>query len=743
MSRDLSVQIVIGAVLGSSVASAFGSAARHVQTLSGRIAEASKKSAVLGRALDLAAKKADIEKRMAAGEAGLERELARVTAQYNRAAQAASQYGKSVADWERAQRSANAELQRLSRIQIARNAFSANNQKIMGGIGGGIALGAGLGAMASTGAAFDKQMARVGAVARASAQDLAALRDQAKEMGRTTQWSAVQAAEGMQFLAMAGFKTREIMQTMPGMLSLASAASIDLGRAADIASNILTGFGLEASEMGRVGDILTNAFTSSNTSLEMLGQSMKYVGPAAKAFGLSLEETTALVAKLGDAGIQADQAGTALRQMMVRMAKPTKQVSTAMAQIGLQVKNADGSMKSMTQIMSEMAAATDKLTQADKLRVSAAIFGTEALSAGMVLMKEAAKGTLPEYTQALTRAGAAEEVARKQNDNLSGDVTILKSAWEGLAITIFERLEPALRALTKKATDVISAVTGWMEKHKTLSTVLLAGAAAIGTVSAAILPAIAVWKTFSMAIALVKAPLLAFNLLMSANPIGLVVAGVALLAAGLVALVTHWDTVSAKISECWNAFTAWASGIGAKIGEVWNSLSTFAAQVGSEFVQGLCQAWDNIKAGFAAAFSGLVEIAKVPLNFIIGAINKVISGINSIGSIKLPSALGGPIGINIPTIPQLATGGIATSPTLALVGEGRESEAVLPLSKLENLIGARGGTGEINVNFAPVINVSGGGSAPDQLRQGLTAGMHDLKRELARLMQEQRRLSFA
>ncbi len=159
----------------------------------------------------------------------------------------------------------------------------------------------------------------------------------------------------MQFLAMAGFKTNEIVKTMPGMLQLASAGVIDLGRAADISSNILTGFGLAAGDMARVGDVLTNAFTTSNTSLEMLGQTMKYVAPIAKGTGASIETVAAMAGKLGDAGIQADQAGTALRSMFIRLAKQPTMTAEALKQLGVAVKDANGDMRQMPDVLKDIA----------------------------------------------------------------------------------------------------------------------------------------------------------------------------------------------------------------------------------------------------------------------------------------------------------------------------------------------------------------------------------------------------
>ncbi|MBO4317346.1 MAG: phage tail tape measure protein [Mailhella sp.] len=178
-------------------------------------------------------------------------------------------YGSSVKESERALEKLGKRLDRLNKADAVVKSLSNTVKNAQ--IGSAITF-AGLGNVVSAGMDFEASMSRVGAVSGADPEQMKAMTDQARKLGAETVWSATQAAEGMQFLAMAGFKTEEILKTMPGMLDLASAGAIDLGRAADIASNILTGFGLEAEQMGRVGDILTNTFTTSNVDLEMLGQ---------------------------------------------------------------------------------------------------------------------------------------------------------------------------------------------------------------------------------------------------------------------------------------------------------------------------------------------------------------------------------------------------------------------------------------------------------------------------------------
>lgn len=251
--------------------------------------------------------------------------------------------------------------------QLAAN--QARRSALMGEAFGIAALAGSLAASLRPAIDFERAMAEVAAVARADDEELARLTETARELGATTPWAASEAAAGMKFLAMAGFEASETIDAMPGMLQLASAGAIDLARASDIASNILTGFGMQAGEMGYLGDVLTNTFTSSNTDLGMLGETMKYVAPNAQALGVSLEQTAAMAGKLGDAGIQGSQAGTALRAMMLRLAALPKPAADAMAELGIRTVDASGNLRDMPTILAEVHEALQKLGTGEQAKL--------------------------------------------------------------------------------------------------------------------------------------------------------------------------------------------------------------------------------------------------------------------------------------------------------------------------------------------------------------------------------------
>ena len=650
----------------------------------------------------------------------------------------------------------------------AAGAISKNNATISStapyASGVGMALGAGLIKSITIGAAFESDMAKVAAVSRASDEELKTLTKTARQLGAKTQWSASEAAQGMQYLAMAGFKTNEIIKTMPGMLNLASAGAIDLASASDIASNILTGFGLSASDMNRVGDVLTNTFTQSNTTLQGLGATMKYAAPVAKAMGVSIEQAAAMAGKLGDAGIQGEMAGTTLRSVLLRLSAPSEKAAVALDALGVKTTDANGKMKSFPAILKELNAAMSGMSESARANFTKTIFETEAMSGALVLMEQAGSGALDKFIGAVQDVGSAEAVARKQIDNLNGDVTILISAMQELYLKIYDSVKPALRSFAQLATEIVTKISDWSAENPGLLQKIVAVAGAVSAFTAAALPMLAALKTAQFMFALIRAPILAaksaimavrmgwllytgaatagtvatkgaraaqlafaaaskimaaaqwaLNAAMHANPIGLVIAGIAALIAIGVLLYKNWDTIREKVLDLWAAFS-----------------KTFPEAAGL------------IKKVFGTVFG----VVKMQINTLISIVNTVTSSINkALSKVKIPDWVpvfgGKSFSVNIPKIPQLAEGGIATRSTIANIGEGGEPEAVLPLSKLSSMLGGASG-GNISVSFSPTINVSGGGGdVYAEVRRGIDAARVDLERSLERLMANNRRLSFA
>lgn len=365
-----------------------------------------------------------------------------------------------------AMRNYGAQQVALSRTQIA------NAQARTGALAGeAVALaGTGYAMVKALGPAieFEAAMAKVGAVSRANDDDLAKLTDTARMLGRETPWSASQAAEGMQYLAMAGFDVNEVVAAMPGMLALASAGATDLGSTADIASNILTGFGMKADEMGRVGDVLVNTFTSSNTTVGMLGETMKYVAPAAASLGVDLETAAAMAGKLGDAGIQGSEAGTALRGILTRLAAPSKDAADTLKELGVSVSDANGNMRAVPEILADIDEAMRGYGGAARAEMIKTLFETEAMSAATILLGQAGSGSLQSYAESLKETGSAARVAAQINDNTAGALKTLQSRAESLSIALGTQLLPMVVDLTDALIPLFDKLTAWGEANPEL-----------------------------------------------------------------------------------------------------------------------------------------------------------------------------------------------------------------------------------------------------------------------------------
>ena len=296
---------------------------------------------------------------------------------------------------------------------------------------------------------FEENMNRVGAVTGAVGEEFAGLESLAQELGRTTAFSAREAADAMGFLAMAGFEVQEISGALPSVLQLASAAQLDLAEAADITTNILTGYGLQVEDLGRANDALVTAFTSANTNLSQLGQAFKFAGPVARSAGVGFTEAGAALALMGNAGIQATMAGTGLRGAIVRLLNPTKSVSDELHRLGIVTKDSTGKLLPLDQIIQQLE------PHAEDAGAIMAIFGQRAGPAMAALVGQGSDA-LRELTAKMDDAGGtAERIEQRQLAGLTGAWIKFKSALEGAFIEVGERMAPALEQLAEVGTAVL------------------------------------------------------------------------------------------------------------------------------------------------------------------------------------------------------------------------------------------------------------------------------------------------
>ena len=317
------------------------------------------------------------------------------------------------------------------------------------------AIGAIGAASVKVGSDFEASMSKVAAISGATGDDLKALTDKAKEMGATTKFSASESADALQYMAMAGWKTDDMLNGLEGIMNLAAASGEDLATTSDIVTDALTAFGLSAEDSTHFADVLAQASSNANTNVGMMGETFKYVAPVAGALGYTAEDTALAIGLMANSGIKASQAGTSLRSIMSRMAKPTKEVQGAMDKLKVSLTDSNGNMKSLNEVMGDLRKGFAGLSEAEAAEMAAALGGQEAMS-GLLAIVNASDDDFDKLSDAIYSCdGAAKRMADTMNDNLQGQITILKSGLEGLGISLYENMEAPLKEVVKEAQNMV------------------------------------------------------------------------------------------------------------------------------------------------------------------------------------------------------------------------------------------------------------------------------------------------
>ena len=567
---------------------------------------------------------------------------------------------------------------------------------------------------------FDAEMSKVAAISGATGADFDALREKAIEMGNSTKFSATESAEAMEYMAMAGWKTEQIMDGLGGVMDLAAASGEDLGTTSDIVTDALTAFGLKAEDSTHFADVLAAASSNANTNVSMLGESFKYAAAPAGSLGYSVEDVSLALGLMANSGIKADMAGTSLRNMFQRMAKPTKESDAAMTRLGISLADDEGRMYSFREIMDQLResfvdinmpldeynAALDELdaqleageiTQkkydstleelnkqafgaegAEKARAAAMLGGTRAMS-GLLAITNAseedyqklaaaidsssesmallADGSVVPLSEALASGqeiieqydGAAAQMAATMANNAAGDLQILKSNMEALAISIGDLLTPALRDIIAGAQEFVQKLTALDDGTKEMIVKIGLAVAAIGpaliiigkivgaigtiiSVSGSLTAAIGTFSTFMTATAIPAISGLAASasaavpgILAFMAPFAPFIAiGAAVVAAGVL-IYKNWDTiketaqlVGSAVAEKWNELKsktseAW-NNMKTKTSEAWNNMKTKVSEAAANMKQSISEKWDNIKTKTAETWNNVkaktVEVLK-------------------------------------------------------------------------------------------------------------------------------------
>ena len=329
---------------------------------------------------------------------------------------------------------------------------------------------------------FDSAMSQVAAVSGAAGKELDALRDKAREMGSKTKFSASEAAEAMNYMAMAGWKTGDMLEGIEGIMNLAAASGEDLAVTSDIVTDALTALGLSAADSGHFADILAAASSNANTNVSMMGETFKYCAPVAGALGFTAEDTAEAIGLMANAGIKSSQAGTAMRTMLTSLTGEVTFVGDAFGELTVQTVNADGSMRSLGDILADCRAVFAQMSEAERAANAEALVGKNAMS-GFLAVMNAAPGDIEKLNNAINNCdGTAERMAETMQDNLAGQLTILKSQLEELAISIGEILMPSIRQIVGWIQGLVDWLNGLDEGTKKVIVTVALLSAALGPV---------------------------------------------------------------------------------------------------------------------------------------------------------------------------------------------------------------------------------------------------------------------
>lgn len=532
-------------------------------------------------------------------------------------------------------------------------------------------VGAGAAAIKTT-ADFDSSMSKVSAVSGAVGKDFDTLRSKAREMGATTKFSASDAADAMNYMAMAGWKTEDMLSGISGIMNLAAASGEDLATTSDIVTDALTAFGHGAEDSGRLADIMAAAASNANTNVAMMGESFKYVAPVAGALGYSMEDTSVAIGLMANAGIKASQSGTALRTMLTNLSKPTDEVYTAMEALGVSLVDDEGNMKSFRQVMMDLRSGFGELMiseddfnetlatlnsnlengsitedeygkqlelltaraygaeGAEKARYAAMLAGKTGMS-GLLAIVNASQEDFDKLTESIDNsAGTAENMAKVMQDNLNGQITILMSSLQELAISFGDILMPKIREVVAKVQDLVAKFNSLSteQKQQVIRFALIAASIGpvllvIGKLLTGVATMITTFKTLKGAVSSIKAGMSILNGAIggSVAPIIAVVAIIGVLIAAFVrlwktndefrnAIISTWETIQQAVGSFVDGIKERFSSIGITLESVTKALATI---------------WDGfcsmLALVFEAAFEQVANALKTVLGIITGLVD--------------------------------------------------------------------------------------------------------------------------
>ena len=430
---------------------------------------------------------------------------------------------------------------------------------------------------------FEAAMDKVASLSGAQGENFDRLRDKALEMGAKTMYSATESAEALQYMALAGWGTEDMLNGLEPILKLAGAAGMDLGTASDIVTDGLTAMGLSAKDAAHFADVMAVTMSKSNTDVNQLGEAFKYVAPLAGAMGYSIEDLSLALGLMANAGIKASQGGTSLRRVLQNLSDPTDKVAGAMEDLGISMFNPDGSAKSLYDLMVELRESMRGLSEEEQAMYASTIAGSTGLS-GLLAIVNASDKDFNNLTDAIYNAnGAGMEMYDTMTNNLKGSVTELMSALESLMISMGDLLVPLIK-------DVVKMIQGWVEHLNSLDETQKQQIIQVALVVASIGPLITIiGKLFTSISTVVK-----FVQALTANPVLILVAAIAAAIGGLVGtIITNWDKTKSATENVWNGIKLFVTNVVNGLLNFIENLFPGFKEAGAKLFTGF---WDGLKS---------------------------------------------------------------------------------------------------------------------------------------------------
>ena len=632
-------------------------------------------------------------------------------------------------------------------------------------------------AAAKTAISFEAKMKRVKSITNATAGEFDKLSACAKEMGAKTRFTASQSAEAMTFLGMAGWKTNQIISGMPGLLNLAVVGETGLAQTSTIVADTLNAFGMKAAMSTHLADVFAVTITNTNTDVGKLGETMKYAAPIAKGFGVSLEETAAIAGLMANAGIKGSDAGTALRAGMLRLAGPPKMAAKAMAALGLSMtditseqktaamalknlgismSDGDGKTRKMSAIVRDLKNATKGMTHEQKIANLSAIFGQRAAGAWLGVIDKGPE-ELDKLTTALENSdGASAKFAEEQKKTARGAFIELKSAIEAVGLSLGSVLLPPLR-------DAAQGMASWARTSTAFLTKYPAVAKAISFAVIGVSALVIGYKTYCLVTAAAQAVTAGFNLVLTANPIGLVIAAVAALVIAGIWCYKNWNLVCKGMGSAWEWLKSASAVVFNWFVNVLNNLPQYAAYAVGAILGFLITMPDRTWAIFVKVVESGKKAGK---QFVTDAGNWASEAIDSICSwfSNLPERVSGYIsntwshvksgfnaGLSI-GVSQNAVGGFYNKGAFLTTFAEESPEAAIPINgtkRAKNLWYKTGealgmGMGSIRASYAPTINIEGtpDNNTVDKINKVVRDGLADFDRRVRAWRSQKERVAY-